>query len=55
MSRGLKDITTRKFTRYYKGPVTINRLEIKLIDSLGEIINLNNSHFTLCLKFECLL
>ena len=36
--------------RYYYGPVNINKIQIKLIDEYGRIINLNNKDFSFTLR-----
>jgi hypothetical protein len=36
--------------RYYYGPVNINKLQIKLIDEYGRIIDLNNKDFSFTLR-----
>ena len=40
--------------RIYTGPVTIKKLGIKIIDTYGRVIDLNNMDFSLSLKFDCL-
>ena len=40
--------------RNYFGPVDIERLEIKLLDEYGRIINLNNMDWSFALTMECL-
>ena len=40
--------------REYFGPVDIERLDIKLLDEFGEILDLNNLDYSLALEFECL-
>jgi len=40
--------------RSYFGPVNIERLEIKLIDEYGRIIDLNNMDWSMTLTMECL-
>ena len=54
MSYGFAYNENSRMTRYYKGPVKIERLEIKIINSLGDIMKLNNHHFTMCICFKCL-
>ena len=41
-------------TRNYFGPVTIDKLNIQLIDEYGRIIDLNNNDISLVLEFECI-
>ncbi len=40
--------------RRYNAPVNINKLEIKLLDKFGNIINLNNMDWSFSLEFEVL-
>jgi len=40
--------------RSYFGPVDIERLEIKLLDEYGRIIDLNNMDWYVALTMECL-
>ena len=40
--------------RSYFGPVDIERLEIKLLDEFGRIIDLNNMDWSMALTMECL-
>ena len=40
--------------RSYFGPVNIERLEIKLLDEYGRIIDLNNMDWSMTLTMECL-
>jgi hypothetical protein len=40
--------------RSYFGPVDIERLEIKLLDEFGRVINLNNMDWSMALTMECL-
>jgi hypothetical protein len=37
--------------RKYFGPVTIEKIEVKLLDKFGELINLNGSDYSLVLEF----
>jgi hypothetical protein len=37
--------------RHYFGPVTIEKLEIKLLDKFGDLINLNGADYSLMLEF----
>ena len=41
-------------TRRYNGPVNINKLQIKIMDKFGEIIDLNNMDFSFTLELEIL-
>jgi hypothetical protein len=41
-------------SREYFGPVSIDKLHIKIVDEYGRIINLNNNDISLLLEFECL-
>lgn len=41
-------------TRRYNGPVNINKLQIKILDKFGEIIDLNNMDFSFTLEVEIL-
>ena len=36
-----------KFKRKYNGPVNINKLNIKLLDDKGNVVNLNGSEWAL--------
>jgi len=40
--------------RKYFGPVDIQRLQIRIYDDRGRIINMNNSDFSMCLNFKML-
>jgi hypothetical protein len=40
--------------REYFGPVNIDRLQVRLYDQFGNIINLNNSDYSFSLEVECL-
>ena len=40
--------------REYFGPVTIDKLHIKLVDEYGRIVNLNNNDISMLLEFDCL-
>lgn len=44
------DFSVYSEPRYYYGPVNINKLEIKIIDEFGRIIDLNNIDFSFTLK-----
>lgn len=48
---GFSNQTNRQ--RSYFGPVTIEKLEIKLLDEYGRIIDLNNMDWSMSLMFEC--
>ena len=41
-------------SREYFGPVTIEKLQIKLVDDLGRLVDLNKSEISLLLDFEYL-
>ena len=41
-------------TRRYNGPVNINKLQVKIMDKFGEIIDLNNMDFSFTLELEIL-
>ena len=41
-------------TRRYNGPVTISKLQIKILDRFGNIINLNNMDYSFTLEIETL-
>ena len=41
-------------TRYYLGPVNIEKLKIRLLDEHGVVVNLNNVDFTLTFELEVL-
>lgn len=41
-------------TRRYNGPVTISRLQIKILDKFGSVIDLNNMDFSFTLELEIL-
>lgn len=41
-------------TRKYNGPVNINKLQIKILDKFGEVIDLNNMDFSFTLELEIL-
>jgi hypothetical protein len=41
-------------TRRYNGPVNISRLQIKILDKFGSIIDLNHMDFSFTLEFEIL-
>jgi hypothetical protein len=38
--------------RQYFGPVDIQKLQIKLLDEYGRILDLNNMNFSFCLMFQ---
>jgi len=40
--------------RRYNGPINLNRIEIKLLDKFGNIIDLNNMDWSFSLEFEIL-
>jgi hypothetical protein len=47
------DLNNTLFThREYFGPVCIKRLHIKLLDQYGDIIDMNNSDYSLSLEFQ---
>jgi hypothetical protein len=41
-------------TREYFGPITINRLELRLIDKYGNMLNLQNNDWSIALEFTVL-
>ena len=41
-----KQIQSFTEPRFYYGPVNINKLEIKLVDDFGRIVDLNNMDFS---------
>lgn len=41
-------------TRRYNGPVNINKLQVRIMDKFGEIIDLNNMDFSFTLELEIL-
>lgn len=41
-------------TRRYNGPVNINKMQVKILDKFGEIIDLNNMDFSFTLELEIL-
>ena len=41
-------------TRQYFGPINIRKLEIKILDEFGRVIDLNNSDFSFTLALEIL-
>ena len=41
-------------TRYYLGPVNIEKLKIRLLDEHGVVVDLNNVDFTLTFELETL-
>jgi hypothetical protein len=40
--------------REYLGPVKIKRLNVRLLNKFGDIIDLNNSDFSLAIEFKIL-
>jgi hypothetical protein len=44
------DLSVYAESRYYYGPVNITKLDIKLLDEHGRIVNLNNRDFSFTLK-----
>jgi hypothetical protein len=44
------DFSVYSEPRYYYGPVNINKLQIKLIDEYGRIVDLNNKDFSFTLR-----
>jgi hypothetical protein len=40
--------------REYLGPVKIKRLNVRLLNKFGEIVNLNNGDFSIALEFKIL-
>lgn len=47
---GLNIITNK---RYYFGPINLRKLQIKLINEYGTIVNLNNQDFSFSINIEC--
>ena len=41
-------------TRIYNGPVNLKKINVKLIDKFGEIIDLNHMDFSFTLEIEIL-
>ena len=41
-------------TRYYQGPVNIEKLHIRLLDEHGVVVDLNSVDFTLTFELEVL-
>ena len=41
-------------TRQYNGPVNIKRMEIKLLDRFGNIVDFNNMDWSFSIEFEIL-
>ena len=40
--------------RRYNGPINLNRLQIKILDHFGSIVDLNNMDFSMTLELEIL-
>jgi len=40
--------------RKYFGPVDIQRLQLRLLDDHGRVIDMNKSNYSVCLSFKCL-
>jgi hypothetical protein len=40
--------------RFYNGPVNLSKLQIKILDRFGSIIDLNNMDFSLTLELQIL-
>lgn len=49
-----KDAMIVTETRKYFGPVDVQRLQVKLYDDAGRILNMNYSDYSFCLHFELL-
>lgn len=41
-------------TREYFGPVTLEKIQIQLLNEYGQLVNLNNMDFSFALELECL-
>ena len=41
-------------TRNYFGPVNIEKMQIRLLDEYGRVINMNNMDWSFTLMFECM-
>jgi hypothetical protein len=48
------DLSQHIEPRKYFGPVDIQRLQIKLLDDHGRILDINNANYSICLTFKCL-
>jgi len=48
------DFSVYSEPRYYYGPVNINKLQIKLIDEYGRLVDLNNKDFSFTLRLTTL-
>ena len=48
------DLSQHIEPRKYFGPVDIHRLQIKLMDDHGRILDINNANYSICLTFKCL-
>ena len=40
--------------RRYNGPINLSKLQIKLLDQFGSVINLNNMDFSLTIEMQIL-
>ena len=47
------NFTTVTYPREYLGPVDIQKLQIKLLDEYGRILDLNNMDYSFCLTLQC--
>ena len=46
------DLNNQTRTRKYHGPITLKKMEIKIVDAFGRTINLNNMDFSFVLEIE---
>ena len=46
------DLNNQSRARKYHGPITLKKMEIKLVDEFGNIININNMDFSFVLEIE---
>jgi hypothetical protein len=53
-SRELMWASIEYYSREYYGPVDVKRLRIKLVDELGNTVNVNENDYSLTLKFDSL-
>ena len=48
------DLSQHIEPRKYFGPVDIYRLQFKLLDDHGRVLDMNNANYSICLTFKCL-
>ena len=48
------DLSQHIEPRKYFGPVDIHRLQFKLLDDHGRVLDMNNANYSICLTFKCL-